>query len=311
VRSRIAAVVASLLVSLACGGGSPKVVPPKAETVPWSRLSGKLAVVQDHFDLANGFTAPSEVFVLDATRQTVVTVKRFEASEGVFLLDPVWSADGRTILFETMQGGATRRRAVAVDGSDVALPPPLDDAATQHLTWTRDGRLAYCRAGSVSIDGAAAVADTACSKGFAWSPDGRTVVVTGYPDGYAWSARSSFLPAVWSVTLASGDSRLLFLAPNPPTPQDLLDHAFSPDGTRIAFTLQFDSGLLHSAIWTVSADGASAQAVTSGDLEHSPVWSPDGRQIAYGSRSTGLMLVNADGASPVSLGFGGNIAWSP
>jgi len=60
--------------------------------------------------------------------------------------------------------------------------------------------------------------------------------------------------------------------------------AWSPDGTRIAFSTNRDDDL---GIWLVNPDGAGAVKITSsenfkdGDLDAQPTWSPDGGRIAF------------------------------
>ena len=59
----------------------------------------------------------------------------------------------------------------------------------------------------------------------------------------------------------------------------------SPDGTRIAFCYKGD-------IYTVAASGGIAtQLTTLPSYETHPVWSPDGRQIAFASDRKGGMDV--------------------
>lgn len=61
--------------------------------------------------------------------------------------------------------------------------------------------------------------------------------------------------------------------------------AFSPDGTRIAvIKTERDSG--NSAVWVFDISTSKATPVTSdAEQNSSPVWSPDGKQIAYVSAS--------------------------
>ncbi|MDE6135284.1 MAG: peptidase S41, partial [Muribaculaceae bacterium] len=74
----------------------------------------------------------------------------------------------------------------------------------------------------------------------------------------------------------------------------LRDVKISPDGSRIAFTYKGD-------IFTVSAAGGTALRLTSQDTyEQMPVWSPDGRTIAFASDRYGnfdIFTVAADGSS--------------
>jgi len=78
------------------------------------------------------------------------------------------------------------------------------------------------------------------------------------------------------------------------TPLWLRDIKISPDGSQIAFTYKGD-------IYTVSAEGGKARRVTAtpDDIESSPIWSPDGKTLAFASSHHGsadIFTVNTDGS---------------
>ena len=76
--------------------------------------------------------------------------------------------------------------------------------------------------------------------------------------------------------------------------------AISPDGTMIAFAFQGD-------LWVVSAKGGKADRITNNDAyDVSPVWSPDGKNIAFASDRHGNMdifIMSSKGGTPRRLTF--------
>jgi dipeptidyl aminopeptidase/acylaminoacyl peptidase len=106
------------------------------------------------------------------------------------------------------------------------------------------------------------------------------------------------------------------------------DFAWSPDGTRIAFSAQRDPDLISSEtadIYVVTVgDGKVKKIVSTPGPDRNPHWSPDGKQIAYETASSSkyffytnskIAVVDADGGTTRVLtdAFDENpglIAWS-
>ena len=109
----------------------------------------------------------------------------------------------------------------------------------------------------------------------AWSPDGRWLVFVSNCEGN---------PEIYRTGRdGSGTTRLTRTSGAEHTPR------WSPDGSRIAYALDPDSGT--SEIMVMDADGTSARAVTRNDAnDWGPTWSPDGGRLAFESNRDG----NAD-----------------
>jgi hypothetical protein len=99
--------------------------------------------------------------------------------------------------------------------------------------------------------------------------------------------------------------------------------AWSPDGTKVAFTARVD-------VYVVNADGTGVTNLGTTEDAGAPAWSADGTKIAYNasrytcpgdprfcaSEDLGIRTINADGSGDVQLLPGGterphNPAWSP
>lgn len=92
---------------------------------------------------------------------------------------------------------------------------------------------------------------------------------------------------------------------------DTIRPSWSPDGSRLAFTLRMADGSWQVA--TMAADGSDLQVVTSGPGIHEiPSWAPDGSWLAYDfsplqdledpAFRTTIWRIGADGSDPALLG---------
>lgn len=201
----------------------------------------------------------------------------------------------------------------AVDPLDPANPVPVAPAhAGTPIGWSLDGsRLLLRRVAPgggdlwvLSGDGAERrVTDDATALWGSLSPDGSKVAY--------WTEGTGDL---FVVDALGGPSRRLVRG-NAPTL--LLEPAWSPDGSEIAF---FTSSHLRGS-WTVAVvgiDGTDRRTVV--DLSDRPLeecggltWSPDGSRLAFfGARSKDLadiFVAEADGSGARSITHGGDDVW--
>jgi Tol biopolymer transport system component len=236
---------------------------------------------------------------------------------------PVWSPDGRRLAFVSGQFGSATLAVVDVD-TGARRDLAANAALNWPPAWSHDGtRIAYTRTSDgndVAVVAADGSGDRVVAGGPtfdaapAWSPDGSQIAFLHSTDAG---------PAVHVVSPDGGPvrrvSQIGFYGAGaygaPP--------AWSPDGTRIAFTgttrLEYHKlgADEYTDVYVVDANGLLERRLTVSDgrlNNRSPLWSPDGRRIAFESyREGGVYEMNADGTCETRVGerVSTSPAWQP
>ena len=209
--------------------------------------------------------------LVDATtgRETDLgTVVGPEDDEGYAVHSLVWSPDGTRIAYDGGQGWSSVYSIDVESGEHTLLVP--QPAGAGEIT---------------DID---------------WSPDGAHLAIS-YQDA---SHPASHAKMFYRANADGSDLRFLdrIVASEWPVwhPGLSVGTAWSPDGTRLAYTSVPGPDHRELQVWTVSADGSAPSLVAlrccSADGDGGgPVWSPDGSQIAFAPDEGGPLVVNADG----------------
>jgi Tol biopolymer transport system component len=279
-------------------------------------------LLAERVGLATPTWSPDGRVIAFQTRQwrgrTSINVVDADGTEGKRLArggDPAWSPDGGKLAFVSGPNGNYEIYVMNTDGSrqqNLSRHPAQDS----HPVWSPDGRrIAFLstRDRQPALHGAYLYVMRADGSGLrrlthdlvhgdvspVWSPDGRTIRF----GRYIVNADGSGAPLTTNVPLAG---------------------AWSPDGRKIAFRGAFPPGSWGSPranydVYVMNADGSGQRRLTRARaFDGDPVWSPDGRSIAFRSMRDGnaeLYVMNPDGSGQRRLTRGpaneARFAWSP
>ena len=234
---------------------------------------------------------------------------------GRAVFDPSWSADGSKIVFQAATDAGMDLFMVDADGTDeVRL---TTDGKSLHPALSPDGRnIAFVHDQYPSYVAIVMRLDGSERRGYgAASPfDGPNFSPNG---GYIAFSRSAFSRpdsnGVRRQTFRIVAASLAGTGEGTLTPESVRAHgpSYAPNGQRIVYSS--DDGALH--LVDIDGTGGSELPDTGGELADSdPVFSPDGRRIAFGSGSD-VRVVDADGSNPrvVPLGASASadVDWQP
>jgi len=230
-------------------------------------ITGNLMAVP--FDLATLEVTGDSVPVVQGVRQTTTGFVDYSISDnGTLVYVPSTGGLDGTLVWVDRQGLATpliedrqayRRPRLSPDGQRVAVA--FQSEANSDI-WIYDiGRGTRMR---LTVEGN--------NESPVWTPDGTRVTF--------WSDRDGIQDLYLKPADGSGQAELLL---NMNSGNILIPTSWSPDGESLAFYDVTSS----RDIWVLPRGGDGAPFVVTAFNEGSPLFSPDGRWLAYGSNESG------------------------
>jgi Tol biopolymer transport system component len=260
-------------------------LPVSAAQASFPGRNGKLAVAVEGCGGADSLDDPRHIHAFSPRGRDL---GRLTQCDGVDRYAPHWLADGERLALAERPADMTRLTTRAADGSNPAEIPvevggneyegePTVSPDGRHVAWSEDGaiyRAAVDGTGLRRLRGPSKE-DGPGAREPSWSPDGRKIA-------YSWD-RNLTREEIWLMDARTGE-RTRRLARNGREPD------WSPDGKRVVYRTSFnrfsaeENGDLKGAnLWVVRADGTGHRRVhrTHGVAATEPVWSPNGRSIAW------------------------------
>jgi Tol biopolymer transport system component len=203
-------------------------------------------------------------------------------------VDPVFSPDGKSILFSSTRGGEVGVWKLALGGN---MPARICDG--DQAEWSPDGRqIAFRRQEQIHVRDLVGGSERRISpvdwphcSGPAWSPDGKRI---------AFACRWDAGNAIFLLDSEGGQPTKVY------DKRGACEPHWSPDGGRLVYETE-------THIATIAPDGTRNRPVTYfGGVQRYGRFSPDGKSIVYcqGASERGpweLYTIPAQGGTPVRL----------
>lgn len=276
-----------------------------------------------------------DIYVMNADGSNQFNVSNSRVSE----VEPVWSPDGKKILFAVERSWPWEDAQLYVMDADSGNRKSLTGSYSNYIysdqSWSPDGGRIIYWFGKTFSEGDIYIANIDGSNrsnltnnpafygGIAWSPDGSKIAFIveienpiGSPSREAGSLQAS---QQWvtsreiHIMNSDGSNRVKVTSSFQPS----WTLVWSPDGGKIIFWSEGVEGD-NSEMYVMNADGSNQTNLTNNPAyDGGGVWSPDGSKIAFvrWDGNWDIYLMNVDGSSQVNLtnnpADDSEVAWSP